>query len=106
MRFLIIPLDVDYRGGAVTSSVTSSVGRLLLGKEPFGANLLESLPDVDHDDTIEAHYASLERGIPCGCYGGYYYIGHMVEGEDGDEVKVFEAVPCSRCNGLLPANKV
>jgi hypothetical protein len=22
-------------------------------------------PSTDHDDTIEAHYASLERGIPC-----------------------------------------
>jgi hypothetical protein len=47
------------------------------------------------DDTIEAHYASLERA--CGCYGGYHYIGHMVEGEDGEEVEVFEAVPCHRC---------
>ncbi len=56
-------------------------------------------PFTDHDDTIEAHYASLERGIPCGCYGGYHYIGHMVEGEDGEEVEVIEAVPCRRCNG-------
>jgi hypothetical protein len=48
-----------------------------------------------HDDTIEAHYASLERA--CGCYGGYHYIGHMVEGEGGEEVEVFEAVPCRRC---------
>ena len=51
----------------------------------------------DHDDTIEAHYASLERGIPCYCYGGVVYIGHMVEGEDSQEVEVFEAVPCRRC---------
>ncbi len=50
------------------------------------------------DDTIEAHYASLERGIPCGCYGGYHYVGHMVEDpETGGEVEVFEAVPCHRC---------
>jgi hypothetical protein len=46
-----------------------------------------------HDDTIEAHYASLERGIPCACYGGYHYIGYLVEGEDGQEGEVFEAVP-------------
>jgi hypothetical protein len=52
-------------------------------------------PSTDHDDTIEAHYASLERAW-C-CYGGYHYIGHMVEGEDGEEVEVFEAVPCHRC---------
>ncbi len=53
-------------------------------------------PD-DHDDTIETHYAGLERGIPCGCYGGYHYIGHLVKGEDGEEVEVFETVPCRRC---------
>jgi hypothetical protein len=54
-------------------------------------------PSTDHDDTIEAHYASLERGIPCACYSGYHYIGHLVEGEDGEEVEVYEAVPCRRC---------
>ncbi len=54
-------------------------------------------PSTDHDDPVEAHYAGLERGIPCACYGGYHYIGHKVEGEDGDEVEVFEAVPCRRC---------
>ena len=48
------------------------------------------------DDTIEAHYASLERA--CNCYGGHHYIGHMVEGDDGEEVEVFEAVPCRRCS--------
>ena len=47
------------------------------------------------DDTIEAHYASLERA--CSCHGGYHYIGHLVIGEDGEEVEVFEAVPCRRC---------
>jgi hypothetical protein len=53
-------------------------------------------PSTDHDDTIEAHYASLGRA--CGCYGGYHYIGHMVEGEDGEEVEIFVTVPCRRCN--------
>jgi hypothetical protein len=52
-------------------------------------------PD-DHDDTIEAHYASLERAV-CGCCEGYHYLGHMVIGEHGEEVEVFEAVPCRRC---------
>jgi hypothetical protein len=52
------------------------------------------------DDTIEAHYASLERGIPCSCIGGYHYIGHMVEDpESGEEVEVYEAVRCRRCSG-------
>jgi hypothetical protein len=56
-------------------------------------------PPTDHaDDTIEAHYASLERGIPCACYSGYHYIGHLEIGEDGEEVEVFEAVPCRRCS--------
>ena len=56
-----------------------------------------SIDPADHDDTLEAHYASLERGVPCYCYGGFHYIGHMVEGEDGEEVEAFEAVPCKCC---------
>jgi hypothetical protein len=35
----------------------------------------------------------------CSCYGGYHYLGHMEIGADGEEVEVFEAVPCRRCNG-------
>jgi hypothetical protein len=42
-------------------------------------------------DTIEPHYASIRRA--CGCYDGYHYLGHMVEGKDGDEVEVCKAVP-------------
>ena len=49
----------------------------------------------DHDDTVEAHYASLER--PHACYEGVVYIGHLVAGEDGEEFEVMEAVPCRRC---------
>jgi hypothetical protein len=48
-----------------------------------------------HDDTVEAHYASLER--PHACYEGVVYIGHLIVGEDGNEVEVIEAVPCRRC---------
>jgi hypothetical protein len=48
----------------------------------------------DHDDTVEAHYASLER--PHACTDGVVYIGHLVE-QDGEEVEVIEAVPCRRC---------
>ena len=47
------------------------------------------------DDTVEAHYACLER--PHACYEGVVYIGHFVDG-DGEEVEVFEAVPCCRCS--------
>jgi hypothetical protein len=50
----------------------------------------------DHDDTVETHYACLER--PHACYEGVVYIGHGVVGDDGEEVEVFEAVPCCRCS--------
>jgi hypothetical protein len=26
------------------------------------------------------------------------FMGHLVVGEDGEEVEVFEAVPCYRCS--------
>ena len=52
------------------------------------------LPGEDHDDTVEAHYASLEH--PHACLEGVVYIGRLVE-EDGEEVEIIEAVPCRRC---------
>jgi hypothetical protein len=51
----------------------------------------------EHDDTVEAHYACLERLYPCACIEGVVYVGHMVEGADGEETEVFDAVPCRRC---------
>ena len=53
-------------------------------------------PTEDQDDTVEAHYACLER--PCACMNGTVFIGHLVVGEDGEEVEVIEAVPCCRCS--------
>jgi hypothetical protein len=51
----------------------------------------------DHDDTVEAHYASLER--PHACLEGVVYIGHLVEDPGtGEEVEVIEAVPCRLCD--------
>ena len=52
-----------------------------------------------HDDTLDAHYSGLERlrSEAHGCYRGLVFIGHLVE-EDGEEVEVFEAVPCRRCS--------
>ena len=44
-------------------------------------------PTDDQDDTVEAHYASLERLRPCACTNGTVFIGHLVVGEDGDEVE-------------------
>jgi hypothetical protein len=53
----------------------------------------------DHDDTLEAHYACLER--PHACIDGVVYIGHLVEDPGtGEEVEVIEAVPCRRCAGV------
>ena len=46
------------------------------------------------DDTIEAHYASLERGIPCYCYGSGVVV--LTIEEDGQEHDV--VVPCRRCS--------
>ena len=34
---------------------------------------------------------------PCACLEGLVFVGHVVE-EDGEEVEVYEAVPC-RCAG-------
>jgi hypothetical protein len=53
-------------------------------------------PSEDHDDTVGAHYASLERSHAC--YQGVVYIGYVVE-EDGEELEVIKAVPCRRCAG-------
>jgi hypothetical protein len=34
---------------------------------------------------------------PHACLEGVVYIGHLVAGEDGNEVEVIEAVPCRCC---------
>jgi hypothetical protein len=53
-------------------------------------------PSTDEqDDTVEAHYACLER--PHACFEGVVYIGRLVVGDDGEEVEITEAVPCRRC---------
>ena len=52
----------------------------------------------DYDDTVEAHYSGLDRLCPCACMNGTVFIGHLVVGEDGEEVEAFEAVPCRRCS--------
>ena len=51
----------------------------------------------DHDDTVEAHYACLER--PHACMDGWVFVGRVVESEhdlDG-EVDEYFRVPCRRC---------
>ena len=50
----------------------------------------------EHDDTVEAHYASLER--PHACTDGVVYIGRLVEDPGSvEEVEIIEAVSCRRC---------
>ena len=43
-------------------------------------------PTEEHDDTVEAHYACLER--PHACMDGWVFLGRIVESE---------RVPCRRC---------
>jgi hypothetical protein len=52
----------------------------------------------DHDDTIEAHYASLER--PHACNDGWVTIGQIaLDPETGEEVEKFALYLCRRCAG-------
>jgi hypothetical protein len=44
-----------------------------------------------HDDTVEAHYACLER--PCVCLEGWVFVGYM--DEHGEEREA--AYRCRRC---------
>jgi hypothetical protein len=51
----------------------------------------------DHDDTVEAHYASLER--PHVCNDGWVTIGQIaVDPETGEEVGEYALYLCRRCN--------
>ncbi len=34
---------------------------------------------------------------PHACIAGVVYIGHMVEGEDGEEVEIYISMQCRRC---------
>jgi len=51
------------------------------------------IPHDDHDDTIEAHYSSLER--PHACLNGLVFITY--EDEYGEEREA--SYPCRRCLG-------
>jgi hypothetical protein len=57
-------------------------------------------PAEDHGDTVEAHYASLEREPEaCLCYDGWVFLGRVLESEHDldSEVVEYERVPCRRC---------
>src|SRR5215207_886114 len=76
-----IPRDLAHRKGGNTVDTTESSAA---HAHP---------PTDDHDDTVEAHYSGLDRLRPCACMNGTVFIGHLVVGEDGEEVEAFEAVP-------------
>ncbi len=54
--------------------------------DPFTANTAPAKLHEDRDD------------VPHGCYAGWVYLGHVVDGEDGEELEVFEPVRCRRCS--------
>jgi hypothetical protein len=48
-------------------------------------------PIEEHDDTVEAHYACLER--PCACLEGWVFVGYVDEyGEESEA-----SYRCRRC---------
>ena len=53
---------------------------------------INRVPQPRHDDTVDAHYACLER--PCACLEGWVFI--TFEDEDGQEKEA--SYRCRRCN--------
>ena len=52
----------------------------------------------DHDDTLEAHYACLER--PHACNDGWVTIGQLVvDPNTGEETEEFALYLCRKCAG-------
>ena len=47
----------------------------------------------DYDDTLEAHYACLERLRPCACIDGWVFVGYVDEHGEAREA----SYACSRC---------
>ncbi len=50
-----------------------------------------------HILAVGVHVAKRRRQRPCACNDGAVYIGHLVLGEDGEEVEAVHRVPCRRC---------
>jgi hypothetical protein len=50
-----------------------------------------------HILAVGVHVAKRRRRRPHACNDGVVYVGHLVVADDGEEVEVFEAVPCRRC---------
>jgi len=58
--------------------------------------LTTEVPVIHEKNTAPRHEPPAEE-TPHGCYRGLVFISHLVE-EDGEDVEVFEAVPCRRCS--------
>jgi hypothetical protein len=62
-----------------------------------------SAPDAhpsieDQDDTVEAHYACLER--PCACIDGWVTLGQIaINPETGEESAEYALYLCRKCLG-------
>ncbi len=78
--------DEAQQGRPMTPTEREAFARGFFGQELLGRLELLALLKAPH-------------GTPHGCMnGGLVYIGHMVEDEEtGEEVEVFESVPCRRC---------
>jgi hypothetical protein len=60
--------------------------------------VIPSLTTPTRDDTIEAHYASLERA--CGCYDGYHYLGRPIGLDGPEELALLRFVQRAKLLGL------
>jgi hypothetical protein len=79
----------------VAPQVLTHPGARYIGRSPMDTTE-SSAPHahpstVDHDDTVETHYACLER--PCCCLEGWVFVGYV--DEDGEEREA--AYRCRRC---------
>jgi hypothetical protein len=43
------------------------------------------------------HPAPHDQDHPHVCLDGKIFIGHIVAGDDGEEIEIIEVVPCRRC---------
>jgi len=67
-----------------------------LGELRLYGILAKQIPKTSH--LAEQRMATWQMR-PHACNDGVVYIGHLVIDGDGNEVEVFEAVPCRRCAG-------
>ena len=83
----------------VTHPGARTTRRHLMAIEKSSAPRAHRSTTEDHDDTVEAHYACLERLRPHACNDGWVTIGQiLVHPETGEEVEEYALYLCRRCN--------